>query len=698
VTSNGRHPELDAEQAYIDHAYDCLEAQRERVTRLRSMVEVGRGGTNQARWEREVFEGNINHRLGQLQLGSASLVFGRVDDDEGGAYHIGRLAVASEDQEPVVVDWRAPIAEPFYRATGREPMGLRRRRHFATRGRELLDIEDEVFDLEGLAAGDIQGHGALLSALDEHRTGHLTDIVATIQGEQDEIIRDRLKGMVVVQGGPGTGKTVVALHRAAYLLYTHRFPLEGQGVLVVAPNRLFLRYVERVLPSLGEAGVHLLVLADLVEDLIGEIPVRLEESSATAAIKGDARMADVIGAAIRDRQRPLREDLVVPYGLMSLRFTASVSAQVVREARRRARTHNAGRRHVENEVFRLLAASHRSQPDPEAVRSRLRNDENVRAALERIWPQLTPTELLRDLFGSRALLGSAARGLLSESELASLARNRGDGPGSYAWSDSDVPLLDEAYARLGPRLGRRHDDPEARTYGHIIVDEAQDQSPMALRMIARRSLNGSMTVVGDIAQATSAGGAHSWEDVLRWLPETSESPRRRELTIGYRIAAPNMGLAARVLAEAEPSLDPPRSVRTDGTPPRIVGSPPEGLAALVVSVSLEERAATGGGSVAVILPRSLIDEVEAGFVVAGVDHGRATIASRNVTGGLRSDITLIPVALAKGLELDAGVVVEPARIVAEEPRGLRALYVALTRATKRLALVHAEPLPDVLAE
>ena len=698
MTSNGRHPELDAEQAYIDHAYDCLEAQRERATRLRSMVEVGRGGTNQARWEREVFEGNINHRLGQLQLGSASLVFGRVDDEEGSAYHIGRLAVAAEDQEPVVVDWRAPIAEPFYRATGREPMGLRRRRHFATRGRELLDIEDEIFDLDALASGDIQGHGALLSALDEHRTGHLADIVATIQGEQDEIIRDKLKGTVVVQGGPGTGKTVVALHRAAYLLYTHRFPLEGQGVLVVAPNRLFLRYVERVLPSLGEAGVHLMVLADLVEDLLGEIPVRLEESSAAAAIKGDVRMAEVIRDAVRDRQRPLREDLVVPYGLATLRLSASASSRIIKQARRRARTHNSGRRHVENEIFRQLAASHRSEPDPESVRSRLREDEAIRAALERMWPQLTPTELLRDLFGSQALLRSAARDRLSEDELAVLGRQRGQAPGTYAWSDSDVPLLDEAYARLGPRQGRRYDDPEVRTYGHIIVDEAQDQSPMALRMIARRTLSGSMTVVGDIAQATSAGGAHSWDDVLAWLPETSEPPRRRELTIGYRIPAPNMGLAARVLAQAEPSLDPPRSVRTGGTPPRIVGSSPDELAARVVAVSLEERAATGGGSVAVILPRSLIDEVEAGFVAAGVEHGRATIASRNASGGLRADITLIPVALAKGLELDVGVVVEPGRIVSEEPRGLRALYVALTRATKRLALVHAQPLPDVLAE
>ncbi|MEZ5280770.1 MAG: DNA/RNA helicase domain-containing protein [Acidimicrobiales bacterium] len=222
------HPELAAEQAYIDHAYECLETARARATRLRNMVEVGRGGTTQARYERDVIEESIHTRLSQLELGSASLVFGRVDTTDDEVFHIGRLAVADEHQEPVVVDWRAPVAEPFYRATGRDPMGLVLRRHFVCRGRQLLDLEDELFDLDRLD-DTYQGHGALLAALEQNRTGQLRDIVATIQGEQDEIIRDELKGVVIVQGGPGTGKTVVALHRAAYLLYTHRFPLEGQG-------------------------------------------------------------------------------------------------------------------------------------------------------------------------------------------------------------------------------------------------------------------------------------------------------------------------------------------------------------------------------------------------------------------------------------------------------------------------------------
>src|SRR5690606_15614087 len=321
------HPDLAAEQAYIDFAYDCLERERRSATRLRTMVEVGRGGTEQARWEREIIEGNIASRLDYLAVGDASLVFGRIDKarSEGGdTFYIGRVAVADEKQEPVVIDWRAPVAEPVYRATGRAPMGLVRRRHFATRGRKLLGIEDELFGegadlLDGSLAVDdqgtnVQGHGALIAALEEARTGKLTDIVATIQGEQDEVIRSELPGVLVVQGGPGTGKTVVALHRAAYLLYTHRFPLEGQGVLVVGPNRLFLGYIERVLPSLGEAGVELAVLADLVED----VRVRGYDPPDTARVKGDVRMAAVLAKAVRDRERPLPRSLRVPYGVQVL--------------------------------------------------------------------------------------------------------------------------------------------------------------------------------------------------------------------------------------------------------------------------------------------------------------------------------------------------------------------------------------------
>lgn len=697
------HPEVAAEQAHIDRAHQLLDEARERARKLRGMVEVGRGGTTQARYERDVIEGSVQNRLGQLQLGSASLIFGRIDLDSDDRFYIGRLAVSDERQEPVVVDWRAPVAEPFYRATGRDPMGLIRRRHFVSRGRELLDIEDELFDLDQLDEG-FQGHGALLAALDQNRDGQLRDIVATIQGEQDEIIRDPLKGMLIVQGGPGTGKTVVALHRAAYLLYTHRFPLEGQGVLVVGPNRLFLRYIEQVLPSLGEAGVYLTVLADLLKDLFDDVRVTLPDNSSSAAVKGNERMVSVIGRAIKDRERGLRKDLTVGFGLTRLRITVNQSRQIVREARRRYRRHNAARKYVEKEFFAALANSHNSEPDPENVQYRLRRNPRVMEALEWMWPVLTPAQLLRDLYGSEALLASAGRNQLLEQEWMALFRQRGESLAEYRWSDGDVPLLDEAYAGLGPRLDRdrKAQDPELRTFGHIVVDETQDHTPMALRMIARRSLNGSMTLVGDIAQATAPGAASNWDQVLTYLPSRTKEPRVRELTLSYRIPAPNLELANKVLALAAPDLASPKAVRSVGTPPRVIRveqeriSPDYDLVQRAVALVEEESNALGGGSVAVIAPLSLIDQIDVALEAKGIDYGRATTASRNVSGPLHPKIALMPVQLVKGLELDGTVVIEPATMLEEEPQGLRALYVALTRSTKRLAIIHERELPAVL--
>jgi DNA helicase IV len=721
ITPLNVHPDLDAEQAYIERAYRCLEAARQDASRLESMVEVGAGGTEQARFERDVIWETMTTRLRELDVGDASLVFGRVDHDPevdpaAGSYYIGRVAVSDEQREPVVVDWRAPVAEPFYRATGREPMGLARRRHFATRGRTLLGIEDELFgsaarDLGAGAATNgsagngtdgtrsrISGHGALIAALETSRTGRLTDIVATIQGEQDEIIRSELPGVLVVQGGPGTGKTVVALHRAAYLLYTHRFPLEGQGVLVIGPNRLFLGYIEQVLPSLGEAGVELAVLADLLAD---NPVIRGYDAPATARVKGDRRMADVLAKAVRDRRRALRSDLSVGYGVQTLRLTVEQSSRIVADARRRARTHNAGRKFVEQGLFDALAASGRLDPDPADVRDRLRHAPEVREALEWMWPVLTPQQFLHDLFGSPALLRLAARDLLGDAERDALHRPRVPVDQEVVFTNDDVPLLDEARALLGPRPRKRSVNgngngaaaDDARTYGHIIVDEAQDLSPMQLRMLGRRSLNGSMTIVGDIAQATGAWAHADWDEILELLPTERRAPRRAELTIGYRIPAPNMALAARVLAVAAPDLRPPTSVRDDGDPPRVVrAASTDTLAPAVAAAVLDERAAVGNGNVAVICPASLLEPLAAAMEGAGLEFG---VAPRS---GLDAQVTLVPVSLVKGLEVDASIVVEPAGIVAEEPQGLRALYVALTRSTRRLCVVHAEPLPDVLRD
>jgi DNA helicase IV len=659
------------------------------------MVEVGQGGTEQARFEREAIYEAVSSRLSQLELGNAALVFGRIDQapDSGDAsYYIGRLGVWDRDKDPVVVDWRAPVAEAFYRATGRDPMGLERRRHFATRGRKLLGIEDELFgdltrldDVNGHRP-EIRGHGALIAALEANRTGRLSDIVGTIQGEQDEIIRSPLPGVLIVQGGPGTGKTVVALHRAAYLLYTHRFPLDGQGVLVVGPNRLFLAYIEQVLPSLGEAGVELAVLGDLIE----HVRVDGRDLEPVARVKGDLRMADVMARAVRDRQRPLRDDLRVGYGVRSLWLTVEQSEHIVREARRRFRTHNGARRFVENELYATLAASHPTDEiDPDNVRDRLRETPEVREALAWMWPILTPAQLLHDLLGSRALLRSAARGKFSDAEIDLLRRERKAHAGEVVWTDSDVALLDEARELLGSRPGKKQED-AIRTYGHIVVDEAQDLSPMELRVLTRRSLNGSMTVVGDIAQSTGAWAHSSWDEILEHLPGRRE-PRTAELTVGYRIPAPMMSLAARVLTHAAPGLRPPQSVRQDGKPPLIVRAT-DGLAARLIDVVRREVDAVEAGNVAVICPASLVDTVTATFEAAGLEFGRAT------RRGLDAQLTVVPVGLVKGLEVDAAVVVEPARIIGEEAQGMRALYVALTRATRRLSVIHAEPLPAVLQE
>ena len=689
------HPDLASEQAHIDRAYECLEEARTSANRLKGMVEVGAGGTEQARFEREVIFDTVAHRLSHLHLGDAALCFGRIDrepDDGGETFYVGRLAVSDRDQEPLVVDWRAPVAEPFYRATGRQPMGLARRRHFATRGRQVLGIEDELFGDHALDLGEasgLQGQGALIAALETARSGRLGDIVATIQGEQDEIIRAPLPGVLVVQGGPGTGKTVVALHRAAYLLYTHRFPLEDQGVLVVGPNRLFLAYIEQVLPSLGEAGVELAVLADLIDP----VSVKGRDHEEVARLKGHDVMAKVLAKAVRDRKRPLRSTLRIGHGLQHLTLTVSQSEWIVHEARRRYHTHNAGRRFVEREVARAMAESSRTPLDPTDLWRQIRRHPDVFEALESMWPVLTPAQLLHDLVGARSLLHLAAGRHVPEQQMDLLFRPRSVTVGDVVWTHDDVPLLDEARSLLGPKPRLKRDldvVDEIRTYGHIVVDEAQDLSPMQLRMLTRRSLNGSMTVVGDIAQSTGAWAHADWNEILALLPSRRPA-RREELTVGYRIPEPNMELAARVLAHAAPELAPPRSVRQGGRPPRITRiDGAGGFGPAVVDAVVAELASVGTGNLAVICPASRVELCARSLTEAGIDHGVAT------ERGLNHQVTVVPVGIVKGLELDATVVVDPTGILDEEAQGTRALYVALTRSTKHLTVVHDGPLPDVL--
>jgi DNA helicase IV len=687
-----QHPDLVAEQAHIDYAYECLELSKTDAWKLRGLTEagIGVGGTFQARYERDVFDEALVNRLSQLDLGSAALVFGRIDRQAEGpdaleSFHIGRLAIADQNRDPVVIDWRAPVAEPFYRATGRDSMGLVRRRHFAVTGRQLLGIEDELFGEghlglghdEGLEGGTpgvtqagtgLRGYSTLLAALQRGRTGQLGDIVATIQGEQDEIIRSNSAGVLVVQGGPGTGKTVVALHRAAYLLYTYRFPLEDQG----------------------EAGVEQLVLSDLVQD----VDFGGRDEPFTARVKGTPKMAAVIAKAIRDRERALREDLVIPYGSFFLRLRAEESARIVKGARRRYRRHNAGRRWVENEVWAALADSSREELSPDVVRENVRALDDVRAALERMWPVLSPAELLHDLFGSKALLKLAAAEILPEAEYLSLYRERSADVRTVKWTDNDSALLDEARELLGPRMGKNgkaDETEEIRTFGHIVIDEVQDLTPMQLRMASRRSLNGSMTVVGDLAQATGPLAPATWDDVLAHLPISKKEPRTVGLSIGYRIPGLMMELATKVMMAATPELRAPTSVREGGDPPAFVrAASTSQLGELAVEAVRELIADVGDGNVAIVCPDAMSEEMAVALDAAGIDHGRAT------RHGIEGSVTIVPVSVVKGLELDGVVVVEPGGIIAQPGQGLRGLYVALTRSTKRLSIIYTGALPEVL--
>jgi DNA helicase IV len=757
--------DLEVEQDFVDLAYARLDAMRgDANSMLEGVLDLGKGGTFQSRTERDVIVRTSLARLEQLDIGDQALTFGRIDrladsaangsDPDGDSheteiFHIGRLAIHGRDHEPLVVDWRAPVAEPFYRATGRDPLGLVLRRHLALQGRTVVSVEDERFTSPGhvtdtvegangvahtadpsgeLIVGDlpIGGPAALLAAIDRARSGRMTDIVSTIQGEQDEIIRSPLSGVLVVQGGPGTGKTAVALHRAAYLLYTHRFPLERQGVLVVGPNPLFLRYIEQVLPSLGETGVTLSTVAGLVP----EIKIQENGPADVARLKGDVRMAKLIARAVRTRQHPLSEDVIVPYGALVLRLTAQDTRTIVEGARRRPGTHNARRRLVEQSVAQVLADRARQTQqrlgvgapssltafpgyeDPADVEDdefdfedfsrKVRRVPELAKALDRMWPRLSPHELLHDLYGAIPLISAAARGILSTEEQALLRRPRSTSFDDVAWTPADAALVDEARHLLGPRQGGA--DEALRKYGHIVVDEVQDLSPMQLRMLTRRSLAGSMTVVGDIAQATAPWAPSSWDDIVEHLPRRRPS-RSVELTVSYRTPAEVLAVASRVLAVAAPELTPPKPVRRTGVEPRMLRVTGEGggdggpatsgdLARAVARAAAEEVDAVRPGRVAIIAP----DSLHAVLSDALYDAGVPVVDARDMRrGGLSEPLVLLGADSANGLEFDSVVVVEPAVIAGETARGLRTLYVALTRPTQRLTVVSLTTPPAALS-
>jgi DNA helicase IV len=418
-----------------------------------------------------------------------------------------------------------------------------------------------------------------------------------------------------------------------------------------------------------------------------------DDSPLAARVKGDARMSDVIDHAINDRERALRADLVVPFRSGYVRLRADETAKIVRRARRRFRRHNSARRWVEGECWAAMAASWRGdEVTPREVRSGVRSLPEVREALERMWPVLTPAELLHDLFGSTGLLRLASEDVLEEREYKALYRPRSETVHDVRWSQADIALLDDAREVLGPKPGKNgkiDESDEIRTYGHIVIDEVQDLTPMQLKMATRRSLNGSMTVVGDLAQATGPTAPDDWTDVLQHLPARKPA-RVNGLSVGYRIPSQIMELANRVMAAATPSLRAPESVRMGDSVPRVIRA--DDLVRGVVDEVAHLRGDLASGSVAVVAPDDLCDPISEALQERGLDHGRAA------SSGLDQSLTVVPVSVVKGLELDAVVVVEPSQIVRGQEHGLRALYVALTRSTQRLSIVHHDDLPQPLAD
>jgi DNA helicase IV len=534
-------PELQAEQAYVDAAYDRLVAMRAAAERVReAYADVQRGGTHQARLERDIAYEVTQRRLAELEVGDAPLVFGRLDLEprNGGPYYIGRFAVEDDQHTPLVVDWRAPVAEPFYRATAVVPMGVVRRRHFLTRkGRELIGLDDEVFDREAThAAGlNVSGEGALLDALERNRTGRMHDIVATIQSEQDEAIRADIHGVLVVGGGPGTGKTAVALHRAAYLLYTHRQRLAAQGVLLIGPSKVFLRYIEQVLPSLGEQDVQLSTIVGLKP----RMRVAHADPPAVAALKGDARMANVVARAVADRERPLPRELQLVMDGLRVRVARGDTARIVDAAKRRRGSHNAKRPYVARRLLDVLVERYKSAavrtyratrldapadgrvrhlvaPPPVAgalsrgeappegweneLRGRLRRLPEVREALDRMWPVLSGAELVNDLLGFSALVRSASNGALSDAEQRLLHRARAGEISEARWTDADVALVDEADVLLGPVEAAR-----PRRARRRVADETVETAARVIAEFGLRGMTDAHTLAARFSEPSGSG-------------------------------------------------------------------------------------------------------------------------------------------------------------------------------------------------
>ena len=690
---------LRAEREHLLRSRECLARMRERA---RSAGDVGADA-----FASEALGVARVRRLRALADDpSVPPFFGRVDrvgdleHARGETFHIGRRHVRDDAGDPLVIDWRAPMSRSFYRATTADPMGVRRRRRFGFAAGTLTSYEDEA-----LGSGTAPAHESriLLEEIERPRVGPMRDIVATIQPDQDDLVRADLDDSVCIQGAPGTGKTAVGLHRAAYLLYTHPDRLRRSGVLVVGPNRAFLGYIGQVLPALGEIGV----TQSTVEELLASVPVRATDPPDVAALKGDARMAEVLRRAVTRQVRRPTDSVVVIVGTRRYRIPPERLRRYVDDLRRSEIHYAAARERLQlllaEDVRRQREEAGGAPSDAETVK--VARSAAVRDFVDDVWPVVDPATLVHDLLSRPELLAAAGRGLLEPAEQDLLRWERAPRSVRTArWSAADAVLVDEVAGLL-----TRPD-----SYGHVVLDEAQDLSAMQCRGVARRCPTGSMTVLGDIAQGTTPWSTSDWRITLNHLgrPDARIEP----LTRGYRVPAEVVALANRLLPHLADGLAPATSVRRATGSLRTRQVEPAGS----VAVSLAEEAHLAlaeEGSVGVIVPDAdvaaagrALDRAGVRHAVLGVDGEPEPVdgrpdptddSGREGSGApqerQRPRVSLVPATLANGLEFDHVVLGEPAAIVAAEPRGLRRLYVVLTRAVSRLVLVHQRPLPAELA-
>ena len=702
-------PTLTAERAHLNRSREFLRLMREDVLSLRALAcdpiseeylkadLYRRAEALKDLPDTPLFFGRVNYAAQPSAGGSGASASagngngnGNGDGAGGGGsfageeFHIGRRHVHDGAGRAVVVDWRAPVSRPFYRASAAEPMGLALRRRFGFSGAELTAYEDEP--LPGAGAGRLaEGSGGsvaqagpsriLIDEIERPRSGPMRDIVATIQPDQDDIVRSAVEQSVCVQGAPGTGKTAVGLHRVAYLLYAYAERLSRGGVLVIGPNRAFLAYIRHVLPALGELNV----AQQSVADLLATVPVRACDTDQAAIVKGDARMAQVLRRALWGQLAEPAEPIMLPRGSRRWRVSEAEIGELVSELNARGVRYGTGRDMLAHRIAHVILTKMEAAGEScdDRTHDAVRRTRQVRAAVDAIWPKSDPVRLVFRLLSDPAVLARAADGVLGPAEQEAISWAAPPrSPGSARWSAADAVLIDETRDLIE----------RTPSLAHVVVDEAQDLSPMQCRAIGRRCATGSATVLGDLAQGTTPWATASWDELLGHLGK--QEADLRVLETGYRVPRQILDFASRLLDQIAPGLGAASSVRQDAGSLEVRRVGPDAMASALTAACSDALARPG--SVALIAADDHLPALAAILAAAGLPH--ATLEGEQEA----DQLTLVPVTLAKGLEFDQVIVVEPGRIAGAELRGLHRLYVALTRAVSRLTVLHAEPLPSAL--